>query len=211
MRGKRGIHMERSFRNGHAACRALAAVLACVFCLTAVEPADAWFSNKSRQHAEERPLTKRQAKSLARRLVQGLFRQTALEKDELAKRVELSLISLDVRHKEMTDREFTDMILNSAWDSAEIIIVNQEPSLSVEDMGQRLISYDDEWTSRKRGIMLGADYVITGSVREKASTDEKGRAYVTYDGQLILKDIRKGSVVAEYREEQNKRKLKRKR
>lgn len=126
-------------------------------------------------------------------------------------RVELGLITLDVRHKDMTDREFTDMVLNAASDFAEIIIVNQEPSLSVKRLDQKLISYDGEWVSRKRGVMLGADFIMTGTVRENALSDEKGRAYTAYDGTLVMKEIRKGKVVAEHHEQQNKKKIKRKR
>jgi hypothetical protein len=176
-------------------------------------PSQAWFSrgSKNKNAAQEKPFSKKHARSLAGKLVRGLLRQEFFHKDELSMRVELGLVTLDVRHKDMTDREFTDMVLNAASDFSEIIVVNQEPSLSVKRLDQKLISYDGEWVSRRRGVMLGADFIMTGTVRENVLTDEKGRSYTAYDGTLVMKNIRKGSVVAEHHEQQNKKKMKRKR
>lgn len=184
-----------------------------VFVLTtvlAVLPAGAWFSRGHKTATGEEIMTERQTKALARKLMQRILDKPFFQEDELSRRVQMASLVMNVSHREMTDRQFTDLVLNATQDRPEILIVNQDPSLSISKLDIKLYSYDDEWASRKRGVMLGADFLLSGGVAERVMTDEKGAAYKVYEGTLSVTDIRSGKVMVEERVQQSRKKVKRK-
>lgn len=178
--------------------------------VSAVPPATAWFSRGRKTAMGEEIMTERQTKALARKLMQRILDKPFFQEDELSRRVQMASLVMNVSHREVTDRQFTDLVLNATQDRPEILIVNQDPSLSISKLDIKLYSYDDEWASRKRGVMLGADFLLSGGVAERVQTDEKGAAYKVYEGTLSVTDIRSGKVMVEEHVQQSRKKVKRK-
>lgn len=165
--------------------------------------ANAWIARHSVYNGEK-PLTHRQARRLAQKLVSTVLKRKLFIKEELSVKLELALIPVDIRYKEVTDHSFTDMILNAFLESPKAAVMNLD-SVIGETLNLKLLSYDEESVARKRGLMMGADYYVTGSLNEEILTDEKGRVYRVYRGTIQVRNIVTGNVVVEEHVDQNKK------
>ena len=173
--------------------------------------AQAWTTRKARlEKKQDKPLTHKQAKSLASKLSSALLKRQFFRKAELPRKLAISLIPVKVSHKEVTDKEFTNMVLNNLLGQNNVSIVNQDPQMDRNDLNFRLVSYDDELLARHRGLMLGANYIVSGSVTETLETDEKGHVYRVYSGELLLKNISTNKVVVQETMTQNRKKVSKK-
>lgn len=174
--------------------------------------AQAWTTRSARlEKKQDKPLTRKQARSLAGKLSSDLLGRQFFRKAELPRKVAISLIPVKVSHKEITDKEFTNMVLNNLLGQYNISIVNQDPQLEQNDLNFRLVSYDNELLARHRGLMLGANYIVSGSVTETLETDEKGRVYRVYSGELLLKNISTNKVIVQETMTQNRKKVSKRR
>lgn len=125
---------------------------------------------------------------IAKKLAKEILSQEFFTKQELPVKAALALMEVEVEG-EVTDQIFTDQILNAFLDYYNIIIVNQDPSLDLK-AAYRLVSYDNPWLTRKRGLLMGAVYYLSGGIREVIEPDEKGKIYKMYKTEMFLKDSR---------------------
>lgn len=187
-------------------------VLAVMVLAFGLSEAKAWTSRKSRlEKGHDKPLTHKQAKSIANKLSSNLLKRKFFRKAELARKVSIALIPVSVSHKEVTDKEFTNMVLNYLLGQDGISIVNQEPQMQQNNLNFKLVSYDNEWLARQRGLMLGAHYIVSGAVTETLETDDKGRVYRVYSGELSLKNISTNKVILQENMTHNRKKVSKKR
>lgn len=91
--------------------------------------------------------------------------------------------------------KLTDMVLNRFLDSSRMIIVNQDltTDLSVK-MSFKLMSYDPPSIARHKGMLMGANYIIAGTVNE-SEVSPRGTPQRELRLELTLSDIRSGEVV----------------
>lgn len=175
--------------------------------------AKAWTTRKARlEKNQDKPLTHKQAKSLANKLSSDLLKRKFFSKTELPRKITIALIPVSVSHKEVTDKEFTNMILNNLLGQGNVSIVNQDSQMEDrEALNFGLISYDNEWLTRQRGLMLGANYIVSGAVTETLETDEKGHVYRVYSGELSLKNISTNKIIVQETATHNRKKVSKKR
>jgi len=57
-------------------------------------------------------------------------------------------------------------------------------------MAYRLMNYYGDWETRKQGVMLGANYYISGYLQSYAEIKDNGKSKQRYKAGLSLRDIR---------------------
>lgn len=128
------------------------------------------------------------SKAVADKVVKRFLSNKPFKDEDLPVLVAVQLLEQKVA-SDVTDRQFTDRILNAMLAvPGRIFVVNQEPVLD-NKTDFRLVSYDDAWHTRKRGQLMGATYYVTGSLKEVGGVTDKGKLYREYEATLELKDI----------------------
>lgn len=171
----------------------------------------AWFGKGSKGDADK-PFAKKQGKSIARHLVKAIEKDSFFEKYRLPRKVVISLMSVKAKPSEVSDKDFTNMILNAFIDSAshETMILNYEGNYKIGNLDYELSFYSDEWLTRKRGLMLGANFIVTGSLVEEMRMNTNGKIKKEYIGKLYVKDISTNKIIVEKeysRESKNRKRL----
>ena len=163
--------------------------LACVFIVLLIEPvfpSKAANLDRSFRKTKVQHFLPRHGRTIARKLAQKIMSQEFFRKQELPVQAALASIQVDVEGQ-VTDKIFTDQILNAFLDYRGLMIVNQDPSLDLKT-AYKLVSYDHSWLTRKRGLLMGAVYYLSGSIQEVIEPDERGKIYKMYKTEIFLKD-----------------------
>lgn len=128
------------------------------------------------------------SKAVADKVVKRFLSNKPFKDAELPVLVAVQLLEQKVA-ADVTDRQFTDRVLNAMLAvPGRVFVVNQEPVID-NKTDFRLVSYDDTWRTRKRGQLMGADYYVSGSLKEVGGATDKGKLYREYETTLELKDI----------------------
>ena len=148
----------------------------------------------AKAHASK-PLTVKQAQAFVHRLILSLSQDPFFHADPLSRRVALSLLTVNIPNSQVTARDFTNMVLTEFLNSFHVSVVNQDPAINEAGLDYSLISYDDPWTTRKRGLFLGADYIVTGELATSPDTDSKGKPFLNVRVELQIHEVRSNAVV----------------
>lgn len=139
--------------------------------------------------------TAKQAQRLARRLVADLAKDPFFHEDPLGRRVALSVLPVTLSETQVKSHDFTNLILSEFLDSFQVSVVNQDPALNGSRLDYSLISYDDHWTTRKRGLLMGAEYVVGGELASFPDSDKKGKPFLNVRAELRVHEIRTDALV----------------
>lgn len=131
---------------------------------------------------------------LANKVVKRFLGHEPFNEAELPLLVAMQMLDQKISG-EVTDRQLTDHILNALLNfSSKVFVVNQEPKLD-ESSDFKLVSYDGSWLTRQRGQLMGANFYISGSLREVGGMTEKGKLFREYEAILELRDIETNDLI----------------
>lgn len=142
-------------------------------------------------------------------LVHKVLKNRFFVDEELPRKLAVSELQLRSDDLNTTTREFTDMVLNILLSHPLVIVMNQDLKMDLS-LDYQLTFYLPEYETRKKGLLLGANYVVTGSLFSKISENDMGKPRKSYTAVLEVKDIHTNSIMVSesYTVEKNKRKKK---
>lgn len=193
--------------------RHLAVFFTVIFLLGFLNPDVSW---SWRAKSQDRPgtfvgktkkLSRQQQKVMVSALVRKVLKNRFFADEELPRKLVVSELQLHGDDLNMTPREFSDMVLNILLSHPMVIVMNQDLKMDLS-LAYQLTFYLPEHETRKKGLLLGADYVVTGSMFSKISENEMGKPKKSYTAVLEVKDIHSNSVMVSgsHTVEKNKRK-----
>lgn len=139
-------------------------------------------------------ITDAQLRSAARQLVNRFIGRSFIRKSELPEKCVLSKMAYSGDAPGHTIK-FTDMLLNRLLEQPHVIIVNQDLTTHLNlKMSFKLMSYDPPEIAKHKGMLMGASYIISGSLAE-AIVSPRGTPQRELTATLILSDIRTGEVM----------------
>ncbi|MBF0104528.1 MAG: hypothetical protein HQM16_04280 [Deltaproteobacteria bacterium] len=164
------------------------------------DPAHAWQPREREQgtngEAEKtKVLGKMQHRHIAAKLVSLLFKDKFFHKLELPKKIALANMSLEGDDLGIEANDFTNLVLNNLLANPLVMVINQDLKTDLT-LEYQLMFYLPVLETRKKGILLGADYHINGFLRTVHETKEDGKVTKSYLSQLSLRDIRTNKLVA---------------
>lgn len=159
---------------------------------------------------KDKVLTEKQSKSLARKLAHKIATSDFFRSPDLPLRVVVAEMNVNLGAKsKVRSRVFTDQLVSELVFKSNVFVVNQELLVGTNDLQTHLTFYNDEHLTRKKGVLLGGDYVISGKLEEKVLLDHKG-AYKTYQAKVYIKDVRSAEVMVEVEDSLRKVRIKKK-
>lgn len=157
----------------------------------------------------DKKLSRRQQKMMVSALVGKVLRNPFFVNAELPQKLVVSEMQLQGDDLNTTPREFSDLVLNILLSHRMVMVMNQDLKMDLS-LDYQLTFYLSEYETRKKGLLLGANYVVTGNMFSKISENEMGKLKKTYTAALEVKDVHTNSVMVSesYTVEKNKRKKK---
>lgn len=170
-------------------------VVALVLVVLAV-PSQAWVAKNSEAPGlvKQKKLSRFQQKYLAVRVVGKLVKNDFFTEVDLPRKFVLSRFELHGDDLATTAVEFTDLILNTMLNHAKILVVNQDLKIDLS-LDYKLMWYLDEFSARKKGILLGADYIVVGDLSSGTAYTPRGLPKKIFTVAVVIKDIRSGEVI----------------
>lgn len=174
--------------------------------------AQAWRSKSSASSngIKIKKLSKSHRKRIAGQLIRRMLRHEFFKDLDLPHRIALSTLKTSGEAVNMTKREFTDLILNEILNFPGILIVNQDLRIDLS-LNYQLVEYLNVINTRKQGIMMGAEYYISGDIESKLHTSESGKQKQNFVASLELREIRSNKHILTVTYDQIKDKGKKKR
>jgi hypothetical protein len=142
----------------------------------------------------EKKLSKRQRKHLALQIVKKVVNDEFFSEPDLAHKLALALFEIDGDDLDTNSEEFTNLILNTFLSQPRALIVNQDLKFDLS-MDFKLMWYKPELLARKKGILLGADYVVSGELKSRIEYNNEGVPKQLYTVDMHVKDIRSGKII----------------
>lgn len=139
-------------------------------------------------------LSKSKQKRLATKLVSKFLKREFLQKAELPFKFVLAEWQLEGHDLNTTPQEFTDRVLNALIAHPKILVVNQDLKIDLS-LDYHLKDYLSEYQTRKKGIFLGADYIIVGTLRSYYTEATNNKPKKTYSASITIKAIRTDEVI----------------
>lgn len=178
-----------------------------LFSLTPEGRAEHTMGQRYHRGRYEEKFNNKRSWDIAQKIAKKFLSNKFFLQQELPVKATLGVIDLNV-DEGPTAKFVTDHTLNALLEYSGLFIVNQDPSLGFK-IDYSLISYEsDSDVARKRGMLMGADYFILGSVKQVASANEKGKMFKHYEATLTLKDIRSSQTVAHEEVRTHKQRMK---
>lgn len=146
--------------------------------------------------AKRKPgLKKGQLKTLVKHAVKDLSASPFIKGIDLGDRFVLAKIAVDPK-AHLGERFVTNAVLNQLLGYSPYQILNQDltTDLSIQFS---LTEYNDMRLAVPRGILLGANYIIHGSLSYKEQITDKGVMKFYFQLNLKISDIRSLKVLAE--------------
>ncbi len=144
--------------------------------------------------SKSRMLSRTECAQIARHLAKELISDPFFQSAELPPRMVLVAIQLKGVDLGTTQKEFTDLVLNKLIDEPKVIIANQDFSTDIA-ANYKLMFYLSEQETRQKGVLLGADYTISGSLESQSTFSDAGKERRVYVSHLVVKDIRTNKLV----------------
>lgn len=172
-----------------------------------------WRSKSKDRHSfsseHDKKLSHRQQKMMVFALVHKVLKNPFFANADLPQKLVVSEMRVQGDDLNTTPREFSDLVLNILLSHPMVMVMNQDLKMDLS-LDYQLTFYLSEYETRKKGLLLGANYVVTGNMFSKISENEMGKQKKTYTAALEVKDIHTNSVMVSesYTMEKNKRKKK---
>lgn len=168
-----------------------------VFCVLFGQAVFAYQSHQSKN--SYRLLGPVQRERLAQNLVGDLMRQPFFSELELPVRVALARLNIHSNTVPVTATQLTDDVLNQLLKQPHVVVVNQDFSTDI-NADYRLLSYLTDDEVRRKGVLLGADFYLHGTLQSQEILNSRGKAQTVYHVELIARNIRTDAVMtkAEY-------------
>jgi len=183
-----------------------------LFSLCSLWPASqthAWSEKKTSGYKKEKSLKKYHRKSITSKAVSRMLKQDFFVKDELPRKIVLAKLQLDGVGLGTTEIDYTNLVLNELLNYQKVFILNQDMLLDLS-MNYKLMHYYPNLITRKKGIMLGANYYISGLLKSYPEVKKDGKIKRHYISSLVVRDIRTDEIMVSSRYD-TKEKKKRKR
>lgn len=145
---------------------------------------------------KQKVLSKSQRKSIARSLVKDMLNQEFIKNNELPYRYTLAKLNVVGDGIGGSSEQFTDLVLNEMLEQPKVLIVNQDLKIDLS-MDYKLKDYADSYNARKDGVLMGADYYITGQIESVPTQSESGKIKYNYLAQIVVHDIRTNKTIFE--------------
>lgn len=146
--------------------------------------------------AKEIKITDSQLRVFCNTLVSSLMKKSFFKSGELPDYTVMAKLEYE-GDKPGRAIKITDMLLNKILDYSRLIIVNQDLTTHLNvHMSFKLMSYDTQDVARHKGMLMGADYIISGKISESIVTP-KGAPQRELKLDVTLSNIRTGEVVAQ--------------
>lgn len=176
------------------------AIVIFVSILVMVSPSQAAFFRRklSGNTADEKQkvLSKSQRKGIAASLVKDMLNQQFIKDNELPYRYALAEINVIGDGIGVSNEQFTDLVLNQILEQPKVLIVNQDLKIDLS-MDYKLMDYADAYNVRKDGVLMGADYYITGRIESVPTQSDSGKIKYNYLASLVVHDIRTNKTIFE--------------
>jgi len=118
-------------------------------------------------------LKPRQIKSITKTLAYKALSHPFFTKEVLPRRVSLSRFSYTGPGK-MNGELITNFVLNYMINNTKVLIMNQDMQVDIKT-NYHLSRYLNKTNTRKRGLYLGSDYVVSGSFKEEYTLNSKNK------------------------------------
>lgn len=141
-------------------------------------------------------LKKYQRKSIADKVVRLLMETPFFAGRELPRKVVMVPIRVEGSRLRTTSEAFTNRVLDAILTYPRVFVLNQDFATD-GDRPYALSRYDDVIAVRKQGIMLGADYYISGVFKSEPVTRENGKIQTHFVASLSVRDIRSDKLKAQ--------------
>lgn len=167
-------------------------VLCFVMSVVFVLPVPTWAWRAKRfggSSVTQRPLSKYQVKNVVTSAVSKLFKAPLLKGAELPLKVTLANLQIGDSSLGVSSEQYTDYVLNEMLNNPRILIVNQDLKTDLS-LTYKLMHYLPDFETRQKGILLGADYYISGSLNSKMLTNAQGKEKKFLESTLVLSNIR---------------------
>lgn len=138
-------------------------------------------------------LTSKQAHSMALALAHELTKNELFNSEFPVKTV-LGLFQIQSTPSLITSREFTETILNALLSNVRILVMNQDIALT-DTQDFRLQSYENSPLLSLRGVMLGAQYDLQGTLESHTVQYKKQKFKNVYSLHYVMSDIRTHKVL----------------
>lgn len=141
----------------------------------------------------DKPLSATQLRMMARMLVNKTVKRTFFRAEELPRKLTMAVFDYEGRLP-VDIRTVTNLVLDTFLEHPKSLVVNQDlqPNFKVSEF--RLMSYDGETRARHRGMLLGANYLVTGKLSDVV-VDLKGRPSRQIQLALTISDIRTNETI----------------
>jgi len=160
--------------------------------------------------AKVKKLGKTQRKILVDRVVRKFVSQSFFTTAELPRKVTLSTLVVEGDDVALTGKQFTNMVLNNVLQDPSILVVNQDLKMDYS-LDYKLMNYYSAIQARKQGIVLGANYYISGSIKTNHKMKKSGSLERHYVAELEVRKIRSNELVASATYDYKKGQIRRKR
>ncbi|MCP5464864.1 MAG: hypothetical protein H7A33_07565 [Deltaproteobacteria bacterium] len=170
----------------------------------------AWSTKSARSGSQKiKLLSKTKRKRIAANAAMRLFRSEFIKDAGLPRKIALAKIYVEGEDLNTSSEEFTDLYLNEIFDHPYILVVNQDVTTDLS-LAYKLIDYYPEYEARKQGVLLGANYYISGTFRSEPYTKESGKVEQRYVFDYTLRNIRNNKVIVHVNYVHGQKKTKRK-
>jgi hypothetical protein len=136
----------------------------------------------------DKPITAAQLRMMTRMLVRQAVGRTFFTAEELPRKLTMAVFEYQGQLP-VDIRTVTNMTLDAFLNHPKSLVVNQDvqPNAKVTDF--RLMSYDGKTRARHRGMLMGANYLVTGRLTDVV-VDVRGRPTRQIELSLVISDIR---------------------
>ena len=141
-----------------------------------------------------KPLNKSAKKKIVNKITSKFIKDRFFSEGELARKITLSRLEVSGADIGMSEKMFTDMVLNKLLLNPLVMIINVEVTLESK-LDFSLMHYTDNLETRKKGVLLSANYYIHGHLKSYTDNDSKGRSYRHYKAELFLREIRSNRLI----------------
>lgn len=150
------------------------------------------FGKKSKNKVKV--LGKTQHKKIVRKLVSNLVQDSFFKDADLCRKLVLADIKLEGNDLGIESEDFTNMILNGLLGYSQVMIMNQDLKVDLS-LKYKLMHYLPATETRKKGILLGANYYVMGHLKSTPVVHEDGKVDRSYSSALQVRNIRTNKLI----------------
>jgi len=172
--------------------------------------AAAYSSKSSKRTKKVKELKKLHRKNISKRVIHRLLKEPFFKDIELPKKIVVARLLLEGVGLGTSAKDYTNLVVNELLNNFGVFILNQELTTNLS-LNYSLAGYNNNLETRKEGIMLGANYYLSGYLKSYNTITNKGKVKRTYEAGLAIRNIRDNEVQAsaKYNTSEKKRRKRR--